>query len=117
MRLILMMIFQTLGWTGNLNRQELKKGYQNYLPYKTPVNEDGLVGKGALYYYIPGTVRFCPYCGKEFQPRQKDSNKLTGLSGEGRSSATTTMITLSVLNHLFGDEDSNASDIKNSWVY
>ena len=50
--------------------------------------------------YIPGHVKFCPRCGMVHESSGKDINRLTGLSGEGRSSATT-MITLSVLQNLF----------------
>lgn len=52
------------------------------------------------FWFIPGKVRFCPCCGYEYKTYGSDRNKLTGLSGEGRSSATT-VLTLAVLNQLF----------------
>ncbi|MCF0221489.1 MAG: DEAD/DEAH box helicase [Fibrobacter sp.] len=52
------------------------------------------------YWYVPGKVRFCPCCGFEYKPFGSDRNKLSGLSGEGRSSATT-VLTLAILNQLF----------------
>ena len=58
---------------------------------------------GQEYWFIPGPMKFCVSCGVEYPSFGKDSNRLVGLSGEGRSSATT-MITLNLLNQLFHKE-------------
>lgn len=85
----------------------VKKDNQKYIPrqkyidiYGDEVNEE----EGSPYYYIPGAVRFCPQCGTTHEAKGKDINRLSGLSGEGRSSATT-MLTLNILNNLFEDTD------------
>ncbi|WP_342662456.1 helicase-related protein [Erythrobacter cryptus] len=44
---------------------------------------------GMLCWFFPGPYRFCPNCKHEPAPQARDINKLAGLSGEGRSSATT----------------------------
>jgi hypothetical protein len=57
---------------------------------------DGVLStmRGLKAWYIPGSFRFCLNCGVvPTQPPGKDSLRLTSLSGEGRSSATT-MLTL-----------------------
>ena len=62
-------------------------------------NEDD---SGVEYYYVPGKVEFCPNCLTEFDTYSSERSKLAGLSGEGRSSATT-IITLNLLNQMFED--------------
>lgn len=57
---------------------------------------------GSQYYYVPGKVEFCPNCLTEFDIHSSERAKLAGLSGEGRSSATT-IITLNLLNQMFED--------------
>lgn len=58
--------------------------------------------EGVEYYYVPGKVEFCPNCLSEFDTQSSERAKLAGLSGEGRSSATT-IITLNLLNQMFGE--------------
>ena len=97
--------------------REYKKDYevvvkekQKYIPRIYHVNKNGKVENDAqAYCYIPGTVRFCPCCGVEMDDRAREQNKLTGLSGEGRSSATTIM-TMNLLSQMFED-DSNQKKI------
>ena len=91
-----------------------KDGYprvrKNYIPFQPEpmyIKADGSrdIEKKAdntEFWYIPGKVRFCPCCGHEYKQFGSDRNKLIGLSGEGRSSATT-VLTLAVLNQLFRD--------------
>lgn len=86
----------------------VKKEYSKYVPTKLTLDERGqgaINVDGALneYWYIPGHIRFCPRCGTVHEPMGKDINRLSSLSGEGRSSATT-MITMSVLKNLFDEE-------------
>lgn len=82
---------------------KIKKANRPFIPEEKIVTETGDVGNsnyGNHFWYIPGKIRFCPCCGIEHKTAGSDRNKLTGLSGEGRSSATT-MITLAILNQLY----------------
>lgn len=85
-----------------LNRSEprIKRNYQERVPYEVRVDPQGMLGRGASYWFIPGKFRFCVACGTAYDAYGKDSNRLASLSGEGRSSATT-MLTLSALRQLF----------------
>ena len=88
-----------LDW--NANTLRVKSTYSKSVPTKLELNAQG--ERGAVpFWYIPGHVRFCPSCGMVHESSGKDINRLSGLSGEGRSSATT-MITLSVLQNLFAE--------------
>lgn len=51
---------------------------------------------GAAAWFIPGKFRFCPCCKDQVVVQAREINKLAGLSGEGRSSATT-LLTSSAL--------------------
>lgn len=84
-------------------KTSVKKNNRAYIPQEKIVTETGDIGNssvGSHYWYLPGKVRFCPCCGIEHNPHSNDRNSLSGLSGEGRSSATT-MITLAILNQLY----------------
>lgn len=86
---------------------KVRRNYAPFQPYPMYVNADGTreIEKkpdNTDFLYIPGKIRFCPCCGHEYRQFSSDRNKLIGLSGEGRSSATT-VLTLSVLNQLFRD--------------
>jgi superfamily II DNA/RNA helicase len=85
----------------------VKKDKKKYVPilkhldiYGAEVSDE----EGSPYFYIPGKIRFCPHCSMIYEANGKDINRLSGLSGEGRSSATT-MLTLSILDNLFEDND------------
>lgn len=67
----------------------------------------GEAGDGLRGWYIPGSFRFCLNCRTPHHTSGKDSLRLTALSGEGRSSATT-MLTISALRYLY-EEDSQLS--------
>ena len=85
----------------------VKRDQQKYVPQLKNIDMYGEENeKGNPYYYIPGKIRFCPYCLTTHEAKGKDINRLSGLSGEGRSSATT-MITLGVLDDLFKDDEAN----------
>ncbi|HUX40070.1 MAG TPA: DEAD/DEAH box helicase [Rectinemataceae bacterium] len=86
----------------------VKKEYSRFVPTKAYLDAHGqgaayAKGEGQEFWYIPGHIRFCPRCGMVHEPMGKDINRLSSLSGEGRSSATT-MITMSVLRQLFAEE-------------
>lgn len=81
--------------------QVIKRNLRRLVPKKVEVNAQGLTETGATsYWFTPGTVKFCPNCGLEHETRARDINKLVGLSGEGRSSATT-IITMNLLEQMF----------------
>ena len=42
--------------------------------------------------FLPGKYRFCPYCKDQPPGQAREINKLAGLSAEGRSSATTLLV-------------------------
>ena len=66
----------------------------------------GVAGEGLPAWLIPGSFRFClnPECDAYYDGSiRSDLSKLSGLSSEGRSSATT-MLALSSLKHLIGTD-------------
>lgn len=86
----------------DLSRSEpkVKPAYKNAVPYMVTVDAKGQTGSGAEFWFIPGKFRFCLNCGTIHEAHGKDANRLSSLSGEGRSSATT-MIALAALQQLF----------------
>jgi len=86
----------------DLSRSEpkIKPAYKNAVPYMVTVDAKGQTGSGTEFWFIPGKFRFCLNCGTTHEAHGKDANRLSSLSGEGRSSATT-MIALAALQQLF----------------
>ncbi len=86
----------------DLSRSEpkVKSTYKNAVPYRITVDAKGQTGSGTEFWFIPGKFRFCLNCGTVHEAYGKDANRLSSLSGEGRSSATT-MIALAALQRLF----------------
>ena len=84
---------------------KVKSTYRDFVPYRVSVNAGGNEGSGEGYWYIPGKFRFCLHCGQVHEAYGKDINRLSSLSGEGRSSATT-ILTLSALRQLFAEPES-----------
>lgn len=63
-------------------------------PCSLHVDIDGRIcPEGRLTWFIPGKFRFCPCCGHQPSSGAREINKLAGLSAEGRSSATTLLVT------------------------
>lgn len=88
---------------------KLKSNYKKRQPQSVRVDTEGQQSSDGLPgWYIPGSFAFCLSCGVTYQSAGKDSLRLTGLSGEGRSSATT-MLSLSALRYLY-EEDQQLSD-------
>jgi superfamily II DNA/RNA helicase/very-short-patch-repair endonuclease len=79
----------------------LKPHYRKYRPLPVSVDTEGEVtGEGSPYWFIPGPFRFCLRCGVYHDGSvRSDLSKLSGLSTEGRSSATTILV-FSALRHL-----------------
>ena len=76
------------------------------LPRKVFISETAVEGAGSqLAWWLPAPFRFCLHCGIAYNPRQQsDFGKLATLGSEGRSTATTVM-TLSTIRKLRGDDD------------
>ena len=93
------------GWT-ELDKNGdtvVKRDRQKYLPVATRFLSDGQRSVEGLHgWFIKERIRYCPSCGVEHIARSGEFTKLSGLSSEGRSSATTTL-TLSVLRQLLSD--------------
>jgi len=80
----------------------VKPSYKKYLPESVQVTAAGLSEpQGQLTaWFIPGAFRFCLSCGVVHAGMGKDTLRLSALSGEGRSSATT-MLTVAALRYLY----------------
>jgi len=84
----------------------LKPYYRRYAPVSVQVSTDGeVVHEGLSGWFISGSFRFClnPDCDAYYEGNIRELTKLSGLSSEGRSSATT-ILTLSSLKHLIGTD-------------
>ena len=81
----------------------LKPSYRKYRPIRVSIGADGRYsGDGVCFWFIPGAFRFCLRCGVSYDGVLKsDLAKLSGLSTEGRSSATTVLV-LSAMRRLVG---------------
>jgi len=90
----------------DLSRDEpkVKPAYRKSIPYQVAVDPQGREGSGETFWFVPGKFRFCLNCSTAHEALGKDANRLSSLSGEGRSSATT-MIALSALQQLFALPD------------
>lgn len=89
-------------WFDPKKEGKLKPTYKNSQPFHLKVDADGSIGRGTDYWFIPGKFRFCLSCSYEHDGYGKDANRLSGLSGEGRSSATT-VLTYHLLEQLFAN--------------
>jgi len=81
----------------------LKQTYKKAAPIAVRVDPQGVKGQGLEYWFTRGKFRFCLNCGTLHDAYGRDINRLTSLSGEGRSSATT-ILTLSILRQLFAEQ-------------
>jgi Lhr-like helicase len=81
-------------WTERKNNElHLRSGRRKHALRQIQVDADGTIsGSGRPAWLIPGKFRFCPACRHEPSSRAREINKLAGLSGEGRSSATTLLV-------------------------
>lgn len=85
------------------SKLKVKYTYKKSVPQEVLLDPSGTKENGNPYWFIPGKFKFCLNCGHVHEARGKDINRLSGLSGEGRSSATT-MLTLTMLRQLFSEE-------------
>ncbi len=90
----------------------VKSNFRKYQPQRTFVEPNGQCShEGEYAWLIPGAFRFCLSCGVSYAARGRDANRVTGLSGEGRSSATT-VLTISALRYMLERETELAEDAK-----
>lgn len=80
--------------------QKIKPSRKKHIPEQITLNSAGQVcSNGTAYWYVPGKFKLCTNCLQTFNTSGREQNRLIGLSGEGRSSATT-VITLQMLRQL-----------------
>ena len=88
-------------------KARIKPHYRKYRPVGVRVNAQGaVVADGLRAWFIPESFRFClnRECDAYFDGSvRSEFSKLSGLSSEGRSSATT-VLALSSLKHLIGSD-------------
>ena len=84
----------------------VRSSHRKNLPSKVFMSGSAVEGAGPqLAWWLPAPFRFCLHCGIAYNPRQQsDFGKLATLGSEGRSTATTVM-TLSTIRKLRGDDD------------
>lgn len=90
----------------------LKAAYRRRQPAHVKLNSEGAQDNaGVPGWYLPGSFGFCLNCGVTHHTAGRDSLRLTALSGEGRSSATT-MLTLASLRYLYEQDSQLSSEAK-----
>lgn len=70
----------------------LKAGYRKNQAQVVNVLPSGQLGAGRRAWFMPGRFKFCPACGDHHSDSTRDINRLASLSAEGRSSATTILV-------------------------
>ena len=71
----------------------LRRSRRHQVPRKMRLAPDGRVAEdGRTFWFLPGKFAFCPRCLDTPTPQMRERNKLAGISGEGRSSASSIMI-------------------------
>lgn len=83
----------------------VKSHYRRARAREVFVKPDGKVGAGAKAWFIPGRFRFCLRCGTTHSTSARDRTRLASLSAEGRSSATTVLVS-SALRWMHGKDSS-----------
>lgn len=75
------------------DRLRLKSNRKSQQPRKISVAANGRVSSaGREFWFIPGIFRFCLACREQPSAGARERTKLAGLSAEGRSSATTLLV-------------------------
>jgi len=88
----------------------LKANYRKVRAEGIRVSPSGAIGTGALAWFLPGKFRFCLRCGEaQTSGAAKDRTRLASLSAEGRSSATTVLVS-SALRWMHAPESGLTSD-------
>jgi hypothetical protein len=71
----------------------LKRNFRATRARQVLVAPTGKVGAGSRAWFLPGRFRFCLRCRETQSTSAKDRTRLASLSAEGRSSATTVLVT------------------------
>lgn len=71
----------------------LKRNYRAARAREVLVAPTGKIGSGIRAWFLPGRFRFCLRCRETQATSARDRNRLASLSAEGRSSATTVLVT------------------------
>ena len=80
--------------------RRLKSTYKRYKPMMLSLAPNGVeTVSGTEFWFTRGKFRFCPHCLATFGTHGREALRLFGLSGEGRSSATT-VLTLTMLRQM-----------------
>jgi len=88
---------------------KLKPNYRKARVEACRVSPDGTARSGARAWFLPGKYRFCLRCGDTVGTSARDRNRLSSLSAEGRSSATTVLVG-SVLRWMHGGKSKLDTD-------
>lgn len=70
----------------------IKSHYRTARAREVIVAPNGKVGSGVKAWFVPGRFRFCLRCGATHSTSARDRTRLASLSAEGRSSATTVLV-------------------------
>jgi len=90
--------------------ERIRSNRKGLLPQEVTVGPDGRQAtSGSSFWFIPGKFRFCPCCLDQPHPSTRERSKLAGLSGEGRSSATTLLVS-TALEWMNGDDSGVPAD-------
>ncbi|WP_136809606.1 DEAD/DEAH box helicase [Desulfosediminicola flagellatus] len=93
-------------------KTRIKSNFKKYKPIQFLVNPAGSPSQnGDLGWFIPGSFRFCLHCGVAHAARGRDAIRLTGLSGEGRSSAST-VLAISALTYMLEQDNELSAQAK-----
>lgn len=91
---------------------KLKRDYAKKAPVEIYVRPDGnLADNGLKGWYLPGKFGFCLRCGVSHSTQGRDATRLSSLSGEGRSTATT-ILSMTVLRYFFEKDKSLPPEAK-----
>ena len=72
--------------------RKLKREYRTRCAAALLVEPDGRIGSGTPAWFMPGHFRFCVRCDETHSGSSPDRNRLASLTAEGRSSATTVLV-------------------------
>lgn len=76
------------------NGSRLRSNRRKSKPYQVELSPDGRINnEGRQFWFVPGKFGFCLACGNQPSAQARERNKIGGLTAEGRSSATTTLVT------------------------
>ena len=75
----------------------IKSDRRGFLARPLKTDPTGTIGgTGRRAWFLPGRFRLCPACGHQPAVQSREINKLAGLSAEGRSSATTLLVSSAI---------------------